>query len=124
MATLTRTALSLNGNVSAGAADAGMAAVSSSDVVNNADGRTFLWISNQGGSTDTVTIPVQNATQYTAAGVPVTPSNISVAIATTERRIIGPISPSIYNDASGNITIQHSFTTTVKIIAFNIPVTF
>ena len=121
MATLTRVAQTINGNTNAGAADAGMTAVSSSDTVTNLDGKTFLWISNQGGSTDTVTIPVQNATQFTAAGVPVTPSAISVAIATTERRLIGPISPSVYNDAGGNVTINHSFTTSVKIIAVQMP---
>lgn len=124
MATLTRNSLPLNGNVNFGAADALAVAVATSDVVTNADGRTFLYISNQGGSTDTVTIPVQNAAQFTPAGVPVTPSNISVAILTTERRIIGPISPSVYNDSGGNITIQHSFITTVKCFAFQVPLTF
>lgn len=121
MATLTRNAGSINGNWNLGAAEANAVAVASSDIVTNSDGRTFLYISNQGGSTDTVTIPVQNASQTTATGAPVTPSNISVAIATTERRIIGPISGSIYNDTGGNITIQHSFTTSVKIYAFTIP---
>jgi hypothetical protein len=123
MATLTRTSFSAvaNGNVNAGAADASMTAVAASDIVTNLDGRTFLWISNQGGSTDTVTIPVQTSTVYSASGVPLTPSAISVAILTTERRIIGPISPSVYNDTSGNITIQHSFTTSVKILALAMP---
>ncbi|HQQ81940.1 MAG TPA: hypothetical protein PK059_02065 [Cyclobacteriaceae bacterium] len=123
MATLTRTSPSAtaNGNWNAGAADASMTAVAASDSVTNADGRTFLWVSNQGGSTDTITIPVQNATQYSASGVPLTPSAITVAVATTERRLIGPISPSVYNDSGGNITIQHSFTTSVKILALAIP---
>lgn len=124
MATLTRTTLSLNGSVSFGAADATAVAVASQDQVTNVDGRTLLYISNQGGSSDTVTIPVQNSTQYTASGVPVTPSAISVVLATTVRAVLGPFSPSVYNDASGNIQIQHSFTTSVKCLAFNLPLVF
>jgi hypothetical protein len=121
MAQLTRNALSLNGNVNMGAAEANAVAVSASDAVTNIDGKTLLYISNQGGSTDNVGIAVQNSTQYTAAGVPVTPAAIAVAIATTERRILGPFSPSIYNDASGNLQITHSFLTTVKVYAISLP---
>lgn len=116
MATLTRTQAVINSSVSFGAADATPVAVAASDIVTNADGRTLLYITNQGASTDTVTIPVQNATQYTASGVPLTPSAISIAVATTVRVLAGPISPSIYNDTGGNITINHSFTTSVKIL--------
>lgn len=121
MATLTRTTQAINGNTNFGAADASMVAVAASDQVTNLDGRTFLLISNQGGSTDTVTITAQNTTQYSASGVPLTASNISVAIATTERRLLGPFSPSVYNDANGNIQIAHSFTTSVKVTALYVP---
>jgi hypothetical protein len=124
MATLTRNSFTAtkNQNLNLGAAEANATAVSSSDIVTNLDGKTMLFISNQGGSTDTVTIPVQTSTQYNASGSPITPSAISIAIATTERRIVGPISPEIYNDTGGNITIQHSFTTSVKIYCYQHPV--
>ena len=98
-----------------------MTAVAASDIVTNADGRTFLWISNQGGSADTVTITAQNTNQYTAAGVLITPATLSVAVATTERRLIGPIPASVYNDSGGNITINHSFITSVKILCVTMP---
>lgn len=121
MAQLTRNPLALNGNVNFGAADAGAAAVTAADAVTNIDGKTLLYISNQGGSTDNVGIAVQNATQYTASGVPITPVAIAVAILTTERRLLGPFSPSVYNDASGNLQITHSFITTVKAFAISLP---
>jgi hypothetical protein len=120
MALLTRNNLSAvkNGNVNIGAAEASAVAVSASDTVNNADGKTMLYISNQGGSTDTVTIPVSNSAQFNASGSPIAPAAISIPILTTERRIVGPISQEIYNDGGGLITIQHSFTTSVKIYPF------
>jgi hypothetical protein len=125
MATLTRTSPTAvpsgSGSFNAGAADASMTAVATSDIVTNADGRTWLWISNQGGSTDTVTITAQNTNQYSAAGVSLTPSTLSVAILTTQRVIIGPIPASVYNDSGGNITINHSFITTVRILALAMP---
>jgi hypothetical protein len=77
-----------------------------------------LIVSNQGGSSDTVSITAQVTAQRTAGGASVAAANESVVVATTERRILGPFPPSIYNDASGNITITHSFTTSVKIYAF------
>lgn len=124
MAVLTRNTLSDvagSRNLNMGAAEANMTAVSASDTVTNADGRTMLIISNQGGSTDNVAIVAQTAAQRTAANVSVAASNETAAIATTERRILGPFPPSVYNDASGNLTITHSFTTSVKIYAFALP---
>lgn len=124
MATLTRTAQGVNGVVGStnlGAADASMVAVASTDQVTNLDGKTLLIISNQGGSTDTVTITAQNTTQYSASGASLTASNQVVAIATTERRVLGPFPPSIFNDANGNIQIAHSFTTSVKITCLQLP---
>ncbi len=121
MATLTRSALSKNGNVNLGAADASMVAVAASDVVDNADGKTILVVSNGGGSPDTVGITVQNATQYNGAGTPLTASSVAVAVAAGERRVFGPFSPEIYNNTSGQITITHSFTTSVKILAIALP---
>jgi hypothetical protein len=104
-----------------GAADANMVAVAASDVVDNADGRTLLVVSNQGGSTDNVGITIQNATQYTAAGVPLTASSAAFAVLTTQRWVLGPFSPSLYNNSSGQITITHSFTTSVKITCLGLP---
>lgn len=121
MATLTRNPLTINNNTNIGAAEANAVAVSAADAVTNIDGKTLLYISNQGASTDTVGIAVQNSNQYTASGVPVTPAAISVAIAATERRILGPFSASVYNDASGNLQITHSYTTSVKVYAINLP---
>lgn len=124
MAVLTRNQISDvagSRNLNLGAAEANMTAVSASDTVNNADGKTMLLISNQGGSTDTVTITAQQTSQRTASGASVAASNETAAIATTERRILGPFPPAIYNDASGNLTIGHSFTTSVKIYAFALP---
>lgn len=123
MAVLTRQSFTAikNQNLNLGAAEANMTAVSASDTVTNSDGKTMLFVSNQGGSSDTVTIPVQNSNQFNASASPIAPAAISVVVATTERRIIGPISPEIYNDSGGNITIQHSFTTSVKIYAFAYP---
>ena len=124
MAVLTRNTLSdVQGsrNLNLGAAEANMTAVSASDTVNNADGKTMLLISNQGGSTDNVSVTAQNTGQRTAGGASVTAAAETAAIATTERRILGPFPPSIYNDAAGFLTITHSFTTSVKIYAFALP---
>lgn len=121
MATLTRSTQARNGNINLGATDANMVAVAASDVVDNADGKTLLVVSNQGGSPDTVGITVQNATQYNAAGSALTASSVSQAVAAGERRVFGPFSPEIYNNTSGQITITHSFTTSVKILAIALP---
>lgn len=124
MATLTRNTMSSvagSRNLNLGAAEANMTAVSASDVVTNLDGKTMLLISNQGGSTDNVSVTAQNTSQYSASGASITAAAETAAIATTERRILGPFPPSIYNDSSGNITITHSFTTSVKIYAFVLP---
>lgn len=108
-------------NLNMGAAEANMTAVAASDTVNNADGRTMLIISNQGGSSDTVTIVAQSTGQRTATGASVAATNETVVLATTERRILGPFPPSVFNDASGFITVNHSFTTSVRIYAFALP---
>lgn len=124
MAILTRNQLSdVQGsrNLNLGAAEANMTAVSASDTVNNADGKTMLLISNQGGSTDNVSVTAQVTSQRTAPGASVVAAAETAAIATTERRILGPFPPSIYNDAAGMLTITHSFTTSVKIYAFALP---
>lgn len=90
-------------------------AVSSSDVFPN-DGRTVIEVKNAGGSSDTVAInSIQACNQgfdHDAGGsVP----------ATTGDRIFGPFDPSRFNDSNGQITITHSFTTSVTCAVFRLP---
>ncbi len=82
-------------------------AVSASDTVSIQDDRVFLHVKNGGGSSDTVTI----VTPGTVSGLAV--ADQAVVVANGTEKLI-PIPASLYADpATGLVTIQHSFTTSV-----------
>lgn len=95
--------------VAGGVSSAG-AAVSASDTISNAftgSRGAYLEIINGGGSPDTVTISDAGSTP---AGNPATTTGVSVTNGTSK---IFFISPYAYNVSTGNVTVTHSFTTTV-----------
>jgi hypothetical protein len=82
-------------------------AVSESDTFTN-DGETVLEIRNAGGSPDTVTIAAVRPCKFGKN------HDISVSVpATTGVRVLGPFPPHIFNNSSGKVTVEHSFTTSV-----------
>lgn len=81
-------------------------AVSASDTfVNN--GRIILHVKNAGGSADTVSI----VTPKTFDGLAVADAGGSVPAG--EERFFGPFSKGLFNDGDGEVTVTHSFTTSV-----------
>jgi len=64
------------------------------------DGKTFLYIYNNGA---TGTASVNIATAATVGGYAVGDQAISVT--TTQEKIAGPFDPAVFNDADGNVTM-------------------
>lgn len=117
MATLTRTQITEDGF------DATFAAAGvSGDVVTNTDGKTFLCVKNDSAGSVTVTV----AEQITGATVEdptygtVTKANATVAIAAGGTGFIGPFKKQAFNNASNQIEISYSATTSVTVAALYI----
>jgi hypothetical protein len=81
--------------------------VASSDVFPN-DGKTYIEVKNAGGTQDVVTIPAQSTCSQGTLHDSVTTVPI-----TTGDRVIGPFDPTRFNNSSGQVTVNHSFTTSV-----------
>jgi hypothetical protein len=113
MAVLTRSAINLQGSVVL----AGTAAAAGGDSSLNTDGKLLLFVNNGGASSINVTAVVQNAAQTNAAGSPLTASSLVTAVAAGARAIIGPFSPEIYNDATGQVQFTYSAVTSVNVQA-------
>lgn len=82
-------------------------AVAASDTM-PPDERGFLWVKNANAGADTATVVVPGTTFGQA--------NPDVAVtvpATTGERLIGPLSPSLADPATGLITVTHSVTSSV-----------
>jgi hypothetical protein len=88
------------------------AAAASDEFANN--GRTVLHVKNGGGAPINVTI----ASAYTLDGLAL--ADQVVAVANGAEKIIGPFSTAVYNDASGNVTVTYSATTSVTVAAISI----
>lgn len=104
MAALTAITPTAAGTLSAGAA------VSASDTISNSITGTkgaYLEIINAGGSSDTVAISDSGATD---AGGSSAGSGGAVANATSK---VFYISPYAFNPSTGNVTVTHTFTTSV-----------
>ncbi len=82
-------------------------AVAASDVFPN-DGKTYIEVKNAGGTQDVVTIPAQSTCSQGSLHDSVTTVPI-----TTGDRVIGPFDPTRFNNSSGQVTVNHSFTTSV-----------
>lgn len=117
MAALTINSLSKNGNSATGLLLSGAAASAGGDTISNQDGKALLWVNNGGGSPITLTVTVQNASQFTASGSPVTATSIAYTITNGTSRMLGPWDPSIYNDGNQNIAITYSAVTSVTVLA-------
>jgi len=87
--------------------------VAASDKFAN-DGKVFLHVKNGGASPDTVTIVCQTACNYGSS----TPTHdLTVSVTNGADRMIGPFPTSRFNDANGDVTVNHSYTTTVTVAA-------
>ena len=96
-------------------------AVNSEDKVKQpTDQRLFLHVKNGGGGSINVTIPVVQTAVRTPSGGSLTLSNIVVAVGAGAEKMIGPFPPA-YVDASGDVTIQYSGTSSVTAKAFTLP---
>jgi hypothetical protein len=89
-------------------------AVSSSDAFAN-DGRTVIYVKNAGGSSDTVAIdslvPCNQGVDHNGGGV----------VANGTERVFGPFDTTRFNDTNAQVTITHSFITSVTCAVIRLP---
>ena len=91
------------------------AAVSASDTITVDSQGIFLHVKNAGGSSDTVTL---NDSGLTPGGSTGASPTISVAATTGDKMIYIPVS--FANPSTGQVTISHSFTTSVTCAVFRV----
>lgn len=115
MALLTRQKI-----VEAGLTPTFASAAGGGDTVDNADGKTFLYIKNGGGSGITVTVTAQTVSREDPHLGTLTKGNISKAIGAGADAIIGPIKKQAFNNASNIVAISYSGVTSVTIAALYI----
>jgi hypothetical protein len=115
MATLTRQKVIQSGLTPSYASAGG-----SGDVVDNSDGRTFLHVKNDGGGSINVTVTAQVSSLATAGHGTLTVSNNVVAVPAGQNRMIGPFPKQAFNNASKQLAISYSGTTSVTIAALYI----
>lgn len=93
-------------------------AVTASDTFPN-DGKTYLHVKNGSGASinvtldDVNTVSPPNATSFNP--------DVVVAVPAGGERIIGPVPPSRFNNATGLTTVTYSATTTVTAAAIQLP---
>lgn len=89
-------------------------AVSASDTVPNPSGRTVLLVKNGSGASINVTLVGRGV-----MGDIVVPNRV-IAVPAGQDRLIS-LDASLYNDASGLVTVQFSATATVTMAVLNLP---
>ncbi|MFL5731458.1 MAG: hypothetical protein ACJ75J_18355, partial [Cytophagaceae bacterium] len=102
----------------AGALEAAVTPGGSGDLLPNADGRSFVRVSNASGSPITATITAQNTTSYNDPNLgKIAKTDRVVTIAAGAARYIGPFAPGAFNNSSGQVAILCSATSSVTIQA-------
>jgi hypothetical protein len=115
MATLTRQKI-----VIGGLQHTTQAAGGSGDVVDNSDGKTFLLVTNNSGGSINVTVTAQQTSVNTGTHGTLTVPNNVVAVANGATKLIGPFPKQAYNNASKQLAISYSGTTSVVVAALYI----
>ena len=112
-------ALSIQTVVDSGLAPTLAAANNGDTVADDGSSRTFVEVSNGGGSSINVTVPAQQ-TSVNVPGVGVLAvADQVVAVPNGGRRLIGPFSRA-YINSSGNVTLNFSSVTSVTVGAFKV----
>jgi len=114
-------ALTVSDVVPAGLTYALAAAGGSGDTIAD-DGReqTYLAVANASGGSINVTLTAQTTTVNVPGVGAMTISDRVVAVANSTTKLIGPFS-SAYRNASGNVAVSYSATTSVTVGAFRLP---
>lgn len=93
----------------------------SGDVVDNADGKTFIVVKNGSGSPVTVTVTCQDTASYFDKNLgKITQANVTKSVAAGADAILGPFAPRTFNNASGQLAVLFSATSSVNIAAFSL----
>lgn len=100
-------------NISLSGLTATYNAVSASDVFSNT-GDIIIHVKNADVSANTVTV----VSTKTVDGLAV--ADVSVAVSAGAEAFIGPFDPRTFNNASGNVTVQHSNTTSNTIAVIKV----
>lgn len=93
----------------------------SGDKATNPDGKTAFLVKNGSGGSINVTIAEQMEDRNDPNYGTLTKSNVVKAVAAGAIAIIGPFPPAAFNDASGDVNITYSATTTVTVAALRLP---
>lgn len=109
MATLTLNTVAITGTD-----ETLVAAAVGGDAIPNDAGKSYLIVNNGSGSSITVTIDAVN----TNAPTGLTFTDPTVTVAAGVRKIIGPFSPSYFNDTNNRVNVTYSAVTTVTVGAF------
>jgi hypothetical protein len=96
------------------------AAAGGGDVVDNSDGKTFLHVKNGSGGSITVTVTAQETSLATGTHGTLAVSNVAIAIAAGQERMIGPFPKQAYNNSSKQLAISYSGVTSLTIAALYI----
>lgn len=112
MATVNPTSVPLTGVAAAGSSAAG-----GGDTVPNLNGNTMFRVTNGGGSDITLSIGGGRVRPKDSQFPDMTLPALSVTIAAGATKYIGPV-PTAYNDATGNLLLTWSGTTSVNFLPF------
>ena len=107
MAALTRQQLKLQ---SGGNAVNWQAASAGGDEFVNTEGSAYLFVKNASGSSRTLTISVEE----TRTGAALVTPDITVTVADSTEKVIGPFPPATFNDSDGNVNISIDTETSVS----------
>ena len=91
-------------------------AVSASDKFAN-DGSVVGWWENGSGALLTVTV----VSQQTVGDQSLAVADQTFTVANGAKKVAGPFKKSIFNDGSGDVTIQHDQTSSVTVALFKAP---
>jgi hypothetical protein len=92
-----------------GAAPALVAVASSDTFANN--GSVILHVHN--GNASTLTVTITDPTSAAPSGLAFTTAGVVVSLLTGTDKYIGPFNTNRFNDASGNVTVGYSVTSSV-----------
>jgi hypothetical protein len=83
---------------------------SNGNKIANPNGDVFLHLKNPGENSATVTIAAQGTSHDVPGYGPMTKADLSISLAASEEKFVGPFSKSAWNDSSGDINVTYSGT--------------
>ena len=114
-------ALSRQSLIEAGISITESNAAAGGDKATNPDGKTAFLVNNGSGASINVTITEQMSDRSDPIYGTLSKSNVVKAVAAGAIAIIGPFPPAAFNDASGDVNIGYSASSSVTVAALKLP---